>query len=225
MRPGLSILVDLDGIVADLHPAWRERALACCPDGPLLPPQPPSTWATAKDHAEERARRVASAVAGGPSLEQVLATYNGWTALPCGEHVFDHLDHNLFDGLDPLPGAVEALRQLDDAGHEVTIVTASASDPQTAAAKLSWVERVLGWGRHSVIVAQRKHLVRGDVFIDDAPKNLAAWQAAHPTGLAMTIAYPYNAGVPATVFRAESWRDPAAAWAAMVARIARRDPR
>jgi len=186
------VLLDMDGIVVDLVTPWLEAAHACCP-----PSDKPLT------------------------VTDVIAAYNGLERTPCGEHVYEHLGHDLFRSLRPLPGALESIERLVAFGHDVVIVTASSKEPSTAAAKLAWVEEHLGWSRHRVIVAQRKELVRGDVFVDDSPSNLEAYARAWPSAQLHTIAYPYNADV-VNVRRWFSWEDPEGAWRGIVMHLTAR---
>lgn len=190
------VLVDMDGILVDLVTPWLRSAHECCP-----PSDRPLT------------------------VTDVIASYSGIERAPCGSHVYEHLTHDLFRSLQPIPGALEGVRALEAAGHDVVAVTASAKDPQTAAAKLAWAEEHLGWSRHRVIVAQRKELVRGDVFVDDAPANLQAYGVAWPRALRATIAYPYNVGADDGVARFDGWQEPERAWTGIVAAIAARAAR
>lgn len=132
---------------------------------------------------------------------------------PDGHRVYDVLHGaGMFRRLAPLAGAVEGVRALCAAGHEVVILTASAKQPQTAADKLEWVREHLPWlSRKDVLIGHRKHLVRGDVLIDDSPENLADYAAAWPRAKLITIDYPYNRGVPVH-FRAMDYADPRRAW-------------
>lgn len=81
-------------------------------------------------------------------------------------------DDCLWDLVRPMPGAAEALQKLMNEGHSVYIVTATGY--QTLRAKM---EKVLfryfpfiTWKQ--VIITENKHLINGDVLIDDGPHNL-----------------------------------------------------
>lgn len=83
------------------------------------------------------------------------------------------LDDAMWDLVPPMPGAVEAVKQLMDEGHDVYVVT--ASDWQTLPAKM---EKVLFRyfpyiNFDHVIITKNKHIIKGDVLIDDGPHNLA----------------------------------------------------
>lgn len=90
------------------------------------------------------------------------------------EQVYSAVDDDaLWDLVTPMPGAVEALHTLIELGHEVYIVT--ASQYTTLRAKM---EKVLfryfpfiDW--EHVIITSNKHMICGDVLIDDGPHNLS----------------------------------------------------
>lgn len=72
----------------------------------------------------------------------------------------------------PLPGAIENMKKLQNDGHELYIVTASA--PDTIGIKyeevISRYFSIVSW--KNIIVAYDKSMVYGDVIIDDYVKNL-----------------------------------------------------
>jgi 5'-nucleotidase len=131
-----------------------------------------------------------------------------------GTKIYDYIkEPGFFDDLEPIPGSLKALRALSMEGHNVFIATAHADNPQCASAKIRWVQEKLGFSRKQVILIHAKHLLRGDVFIDDTPKKLIAYKEAWPKAKVLTIAYPYNAKVSDIVdLRAESYAKPEAAW-------------
>lgn len=81
-------------------------------------------------------------------------------------------EDDLWDHVRPMPGAVDAVRRLVEEGHQVYIVTASGY--QTLRAKMDRVLfryfPFLTWDQ--VIITTNKHLVQGDVLVDDGPHNL-----------------------------------------------------
>jgi hypothetical protein len=54
-------------------------------------------------------------------------------------------------------------------------------------------------------------MVHGDVFIDDAIKNLKAWKERHPQGKTVTVTYPYNGDYAADI-RGEDYKNLTGAW-------------
>lgn len=95
-------------------------------------------------------------------------------------------------GLEWYEGARDFVRALEDQGqvHAVTAPVRSGC---------SWMHERLGWlssvfpGDHVHFVSGKyKHLVRGDVLIEDHPANARAWVEAHPDGIAILIDRPWN---------------------------------
>ena len=82
-------------------------------------------------------------------------------------------DDALWDYVPPMPGAVEAVKQLIDEGHDVYVVT--ATEYQSLKAKMDKVlfKYFPYLSFDKVIITKNKHLIKGDVLIDDGPHNLA----------------------------------------------------
>jgi 5'-nucleotidase len=79
----------------------------------------------------------------------------------------------LFAEMDPLPDALEAYRELVDRGHDVYILsTAPWGNASAWSDKVEWVKAHLGDVAHKrLILSHHKHLLRGDVLIDDRRKR------------------------------------------------------
>lgn len=105
--------------------------------------------------------------------------------------------------LRPLPGAVEGLKRLQDAGHDVVIVSATPRDATLAGKeKLEWVHEHLPFIPHkNIILAARKELIMGDVLFDDGPHNAKA----RPDSTCVMDA-PYNQGVEGK-WRVRTWTE------------------
>jgi 5'-nucleotidase len=73
--------------------------------------------------------------------------------------------------LPPLPGAIEAVRELVELGMDVRICSSPLRQYENCVAeKYHWVERHLGreWTQR-LILSRDKTLVQGDILIDDRP--------------------------------------------------------
>lgn len=80
---------------------------------------------------------------------------------------------------------VDALRS---DGHDVVCVTSPwLSCASWCSVRRDWLKRHFGFHHNDVIVTARKHLVRGDAFIDDRWDAVAAWGNANPMGLALLM--------------------------------------
>ncbi len=139
-----------------------------------------------------------------------------FSKFPDGKNLVDcFLKPGFFADLMPLPGAVESVRNLVDAGHDVLIVTAPAT-PHSAAEKYHWCAKYLGFiSPKNVIMCARKELIHGEVLIDDSPSTARAWASVHIFVHTITIAYPYN-DVQSYDLRADGYQDPEKAWGSIV---------
>lgn len=120
-------------------------------------------------------------------------------------------DPGLYLNLRPFQAGLDALEKLSGK-FDVFLLTAAISAPQILADKAIWVQKYMPWfSAKNFFTGYHKELVRGDFFIDDAPKNLAKWGAMNPQGKTITIDYPYNQGN-FVDFRAHDWRHMDNAW-------------
>lgn len=89
------------------------------------------------------------------------------------------LDGSLYNG-DPIPGAVEALHALRNAGHSLHIVTARGFFVHGDLIRHHTVSWLSAWDvpHDTLTFAKDKTLVRTDVFVDDSWRNVQALTAA-----------------------------------------------
>jgi 5'(3')-deoxyribonucleotidase len=94
--------------------------------------------------------------------------------------------------LQPYPGAVAgmaALRALAD----VYIVTSPwNSNPTWTHDREAWLKRYFDIPHTRVIHGSAKHLIHGDLFVDDKTDAVQAWQQAHPIGVGVQWQTPHN---------------------------------
>lgn len=106
-----------------------------------------------------------------------------------------------------LPGALEGLESLRVAA-EVYLVTAPYPSYSWASERLNWIEQHLRFPSTHVVLTSAKHLVCGDVLIDDKASNLVEWHKAHPKGVPLLwgthINHPSNLYLPG-IRRVTSW--------------------
>jgi len=95
----------------------------------------------------------------------------------------------------PFVGAVEALNNLHDAGHEIHIITHRGfADRPGLAEQLTekWLD-MRGYRYHSLTFSEDKTVVKTDVFVEDNLKNYEALNAVGTK--AFLITRPWNEGV------------------------------
>jgi len=190
----LLILVDLDGICADMV-------------GELI---------DAYNLEAEEEDEVSIADLTTDELE-------AWT--PLGKDLWKFINKpGWFENLPPLPGAVDSLEKLHDAGHDV-VICSSPGNPEFgahgASEKSRWIRKhlpFLPW--RNFILTPLKHICRGDVFIDDSVGKLSNMREAWPSTKLICIAWPYNTGAKCDL-RAEGWEDTRKAWETIVEAIER----
>lgn len=107
--------------------------------------------------------------------------------------------------VEPMPGAQEAIKELQSRGHEIYVVTATY--PNTVKAKFNGVMKKyfkMIPADHFFVV-HNKQMVTGDVIIDDNPINLGGDRL-----LSILYSRPHNAEFDTEgneYFRADSWQD------------------
>lgn len=127
------------------------------------------------------------------------------------EHILDHaVKHNEFCSTMPvMPGALDAVTALRLLG-EVFIVTSPYHAPSWVFERTNWLKQHLDFDKKQIVNTAAKHLVAGDVLVDDSDKNLREWRAHMAKlgidGLALLWDRPWNQNVDmAGICRVSSW--------------------
>jgi 5'-nucleotidase len=94
--------------------------------------------------------------------------------------------------LEPIPGAIEGVKELVDKGHDVVIATAMPSSaPIAFVGKMEWLRRNMPFfPTQNLIAIKRKELLEGDVLFDDGLHNIEAWDQAGKQ--AVVLDCPWN---------------------------------
>lgn len=110
----------------------------------------------------------------------------------------------LYSILRPMPGAVEAVAGLRDAGIQVGVLTSPDLDnPACASAKLEWLERHFDRAlAESAVITKDKTQVMCDVLVDDKPDITGRYV---PTWTQVLFDQPYNRHC--VLPRLNSWDD------------------
>lgn len=172
------ILLDQDGVLADFEGGFYRA------------------W-TARNHAHPaiplEARRVFHLVAEYPShlSELVMETYSA---------------PGFFRDLQPIPGALDAIRDLLELGHDVRICTAPINQYRNCVPeKFEWVERHLGHDFiNRIVLTKDKTLVHGDVLVDDKPEVTGGIK---PHWQHIVYDQPYNRHVAGPRMTWANWRE------------------
>lgn len=95
-------------------------------------------------------------------------------------------------GLPWYEGAREFVRDLQGQGEVHAVTAPFRSSPSWMHERVQWLAPAVPAERVHFVGGQYKHLVRGDVLIEDHPGNAAAWCDAHPSGVAILLDRPWN---------------------------------
>ena len=166
----LRLGIDLDGVVADFNAGWISRYNT--EFGGEVPVDAVQTWdgLHTLTHFDNHTE------------------FWTWAAGHGGGSIFRHLD--------PYTGAVETLVALADAGHEVVIIT---SKPDWA------VHDTYAWlsdrriPTREVHIIERKWKVDCDVYLDDAPHQIASLVHRRPEATTCRFVRPWNVPIAGSV--------------------------
>lgn len=93
-------------------------------------------------------------------------------------------------GIPEYPGAIEALRDAMCFARVVFVTTPMAGSATWAWDRTQWLRERLG--DVEVVFAEKKDLVRGDLFVEDTPDNARTWWDCHPQAQTFLVRRPYN---------------------------------
>lgn len=139
----MRILVDMDGVIADFDGEFLLRWRERYPEKPYIPLEERNTFYL-KDSYQEELK---------PLVAEIL------------------LEPSFFREMLPMPGAKEALEEMQEMGFEVFLCTSPLSTYNNCVLeKYEWVETFLGnsWTRQ-IVLTKDKTIIKGDFLIDDKP--------------------------------------------------------
>lgn len=111
----------------------------------------------------------------------------------------------LADRLQVYPGARDGVHRLREVA-EIHIVTSSWDSNETwEFDRKKWLRRNFDIGHHDITFTAAKHLVRGDVLVDDKTSTCEEWRAAWPAGVTVRWNTPHNRRDTWRGVRTESW--------------------
>jgi 5'-nucleotidase len=157
------ILVDMDGVIADLEQGFLDKFKIKYPYLPFVQLSNRTTFYIREDYPKNI----------HPEVESIYTAPDFFANLP------------------PISGAIDALNEMQQFGHTVKICTSPLTRYQYCVEeKYYWVEKNLGkeWVKN-LILTKDKTEVRGDLLIDDKPKVEGD---LNPTWEHILFDQPYN---------------------------------
>jgi 5'(3')-deoxyribonucleotidase len=106
----------------------------------------------------------------------------------------------------PYPGAVEAVQELRRHAEVVVVTRPPRHTRHWVHERTLWLIEQFGFDHETIVHTWAKHLVVGDMLIDDNPENVIKWQAYHPRGAGLLWATPNTDRIAACDgFRVRTW--------------------
>lgn len=82
-----------------------------------------------------------------------------------------------------IEGAQEGVKRIEDAGHEIHYVTSEwKSCSGWGNARRYWLKENFGADPSRVHISDSKHIISGDVFVDDKPEHILSWDVEQGGG-------------------------------------------
>ena len=173
------ILLDQDNVLADFERGFLEEWQIAHPDKPSIAYHERRTFNIREDYPAHLQQEVQSI----------------------------YLSPGFFRNLQPIPGALEAVREIMALGHDIRICTSPLNQYHNCVKeKYEWVETHLGHEfTQRLILTKDKTFVHGDILIDDKPEVTGLNK---PTWKHYLFDSPYNRSV-MTVPRIDwqNWKD------------------
>ncbi|XP_066496745.1 5'(3')-deoxyribonucleotidase, mitochondrial isoform X4 [Tiliqua scincoides] len=181
----LRVLVDMDGVLADFEGGFLKKFQARYPDQPYVPLEDRRGFWVSEQY--ERLQ---------PGLSEKAISI--WES------------KNFFIELDPLPGAVEAVKQMAKLKEtDVFICTSPIKKYRYCPyEKYAWVEKHLGQEfLEQIVLTRDKTVVSGDLLIDDRPDIIGAEQSPSWEHILFTACHNKHLELPTPLRRLHSWTD------------------
>lgn len=106
-------------------------------------------------------------------------------------------------------GAVDGVGTLREVADVYFVTAQMTHSPYWMWERVQWLKEHFGADDKHVVFTLSKHLVRGDVLVDDKASNIAPWVAAHPDKQGVLWSQPFNRleTIPPRTLRCNVWGD------------------
>jgi 5'(3')-deoxyribonucleotidase len=159
----MTILFDLDGVLADIHTPWLEAYNKDFNDN--LKPEDIVDW-DIKQFVKDEAKTT------------IMKYIN---------------KEGFYTNVKPIPVFVEEAQTRISLGDNVGICTSCNNNPVMIAEKLKWIKKHLPFiDRNNIMFVNNKGLANADILIDDRVLNLERFLKSNPKSRAVLVKAPHN---------------------------------
>lgn len=108
--------------------------------------------------------------------------------------------------LRPMPGAREAVAELQKRCEVYCVTVPYHGNKTWCHERTEWLWREVGIPASQIIFTESKHMVRGNVLIDDKPDNLSSWSYSEEgNSLCVLWNRPWNEGAQVNAVKVDNW--------------------
>ena len=109
--------------------------------------------------------------------------------------------------LEAYPGAQDGVKRLKGMAEVFFVTSPMGQSPHWMWERDRWLRQLVDATSHEIVFMNAKHIVTGDVLIDDKPDHVLEWKRYHPGGTGVLWAQSYNrhTELPEGVIRTNSW--------------------
>lgn len=175
----MRILIDMDGVIADFDQEFLRRWRERHPNELYIPTERRTQFYVKDEYPEELK----------PLVAEIL------------------LESSFFEEMVMVPGAKDALEEMDAKGFEVFICTSPLSTyGNCVLEKYKWVEKFIGppWVK-KLILTKDKTVIKADYLIDDKPEITGVEKV--PSWEHILYDRPYNRATNKRRITWETWKD------------------
>ena len=111
-------------------------------------------------------------------------------------------------GISPAHGAANFLMQLRGLGEVYAATAPMSASKYWLQERAEWLIRELDFDMKHIISADAKHLIRGDMLLDDKVENVCSWAIENRASQAVLWTAPYNTEFDTSqcgILRADTW--------------------
>lgn len=108
-------------------------------------------------------------------------------------------------GIRPYEGAIEGVLALMEIADVYFVTSPIWTSKTWTYDRALWLRDHLGIDNRRIIFTSSKHLVHGDIFVDDKPETVEKWRQHNSPAYAVVWDQPYNQGHPELLIRTSDW--------------------